>query len=543
MWKDNFNENNLMLGKQMFDNKKVTFIYKKNNIIDAEVTDDEVYYIHINLNNFEIINSNCSCASDKGRCKHVAAVLNDIFYGEDQLSLVTVNERNDILKHLLSSINRELLEKFIFTTITENPQLEFMFSKFMNEHYQENSEFHNIDQIFNELKYISDDDFSFDFYYKSQELISLLTDEMAEYIQQLDFNIQEYVIVDMIDYVLTNFQKLNYNLQKLISIDLFNAIDNCLDYIYLDENSNINMLTQSIIILLNDHYDNKLFTIIYNFVKNNFDLKIHFPYALDILEELITKLDEIENANYLKTNYKYDVYEIFQTYLSKANDVDQDRKDYFLEKYADNTSVIDYIIDDLIDTGKLNEAKKHLIDQLENGVISNNYIKLEKIYEHESDEENLIKLYKNIVMIYHPGHHWYTTKLKAFYDEESFKSTIIDMIKQMNDNSAINSLLYRFNLLDLLVEHLTSNYDFEEFKKYHDTLKSIYPEKIYPLYEPFLIDMAIITSNRETYKYMVDLLRELKSINGGEEITERISKLWKEKYFKRTAMMDELNKL
>ena len=181
MWKDKFNENNLILGKRMYDDKKVSFIHKKGEIIDAEVTDDFLYYIHIKLNDNKVEKSSCSCALDKGLCIHVVAVLNDIFYDEQAVEN-TENVRNEMLLDLLSSIDRDILEKFIFNTLLHNPELEFQFSNFMSKYYEGISKFDMIDKIFNEFLIVNNSSPSLENFYRLQELNRILADSMEEYI-------------------------------------------------------------------------------------------------------------------------------------------------------------------------------------------------------------------------------------------------------------------------------------------------------------------------------------------------------------------------
>lgn len=55
--------------------------------------------------------------------------------------------------------------------------------------------------------------------------------------------------------------------------------------------------------------------------------------------------------------------------------------------------------------------------------------------------------------------------------------------------------------------------------------------------------MAVRTSDRKNYAYLVSLLRKMKQIKGGSKLVEQIVGDWKVKYKNRPAMMEELRKL
>ena len=55
--------------------------------------------------------------------------------------------------------------------------------------------------------------------------------------------------------------------------------------------------------------------------------------------------------------------------------------------------------------------------------------------------------------------------------------------------------------------------------------------------------MAVHTSDRKNYAYLVSLLRKMQQMEGGSKLVEQIVAEWKVKYRNRPAMMDELRKL
>ena len=80
-------------------------------------------------------------------------------------------------------------------------------------------------------------------------------------------------------------------------------------------------------------------------------------------------------------------------------------------------------------------------------------------------------------------------------------------------------------------------------QEYENVLKKEYPEQILDKYRNEVNKMAVHTSNRKHYSYMVSLLRKMQQMKGGTKLVEQIATDWKVKYNNRPAMMDELRKL
>lgn len=80
-------------------------------------------------------------------------------------------------------------------------------------------------------------------------------------------------------------------------------------------------------------------------------------------------------------------------------------------------------------------------------------------------------------------------------------------------------------------------------QEYGRILQKEYPEEILQKYRTEVEKMAVRTSDRKTYQYLVSLLRSMKKIKGGSKMVEEIVDDWRRRYGKRPAMMDELRKL
>ena len=98
-------------------------------------------------------------------------------------------------------------------------------------------------------------------------------------------------------------------------------------------------------------------------------------------------------------------------------------------------------------------------------------------------------------------------------------------------------------LYDLLLE-VTLHYDgLTIVSQYRKDLMEIYPNELLDKYEKELDILTSHTSNRDTYRYLVRCLKEMKEIKGEIEKANTICNQWRKIYCKRSAMMDELKAL
>ena len=77
--------------------------------------------------------------------------------------------------------------------------------------------------------------------------------------------------------------------------------------------------------------------------------------------------------------------------------------------------------------------------------------------------------------------------------------------------------------------------------QYTRVLNDEYPEKLLQLYREIVEKQAESTGSRKHYYQIVEELRIMKSITGGDKIVDEIIKKWKVQYKNRSAMLDELN--
>ena len=79
--------------------------------------------------------------------------------------------------------------------------------------------------------------------------------------------------------------------------------------------------------------------------------------------------------------------------------------------------------------------------------------------------------------------------------------------------------------------------------QFTDILSKKYPEQLLQVYRESVEKKAKSTGSRKHYYQIVEELRIMKSISGGDKVVDEIIKKWKIQYKNRSAMMDELSLL
>ena len=134
-------------------------------------------------------------------------------------------------------------------------------------------------------------------------------------------------------------------------------------------------------------------------------------------------------------------------------------------------------------------------------------------------------------------------ELKKQYTAEEWLEKREEVFKKLPANAHIARLYKEEKMYDRLLSYVLNSPGLYALQEYENVLKKEYPEQILDKYKNEVNKMALHTSDRKHYSYLVSLLRRMQQIKGGTKLVEIIVGDWKVKYKNRPAMMDELRKL
>ena len=137
--------------------------------------------------------------------------------------------------------------------------------------------------------------------------------------------------------------------------------------------------------------------------------------------------------------------------------------------------------------------------------------------------------------------HEYYNELKLQYTEQEWIREREKVFLCFN-NYGQAQLLCEEKLYDRLWE-LLKNTDLHTVLGYEDVLLPKYAAEILQKYSDYLNHAAVQASGRKAYQEWARLLKRMRKIDGGKDLSRQIVSEWRIRYKNRRAMMDELKGL
>ncbi len=248
-------------------------------------------------------------------------------------------------------------------------------------------------------------------------------------------------------------------------------------------------------------------------------------------------------ATYEREKWILGYIQLMESSNYSIQDINQYCKDYW-----EYSRIREYYIDKCIELQNYDEAidvlkESMILDNGFRGLISDYSIKLKELYKLIGDEENYKKQLWQLVIKDRPANIEDFNELKSLYSQEEWINVREDIFKSLADCSNIDKLYLEEKLYDRLLEYALHVEDLYVVDKYFYILKELYPQELIQKYTEELNRLAIHTSNRKIYQMLVEYLRRMNTIKGGNQKVQEIVYQWRMKYRNRRAMMDELNRL
>lgn len=134
----------------------------------------------------------------------------------------------------------------------------------------------------------------------------------------------------------------------------------------------------------------------------------------------------------------------------------------------------------------------------------------------------------------------YIDKIKEISSEEDWQKVREELI----ENRLINKYEFmdREGMYERMISELEKSPSILDLKVCEHFLRNRYPERLRNLYVACVQEEINTANNRGKYRELISYLNRIKEYDGGEKIVGDIVKKWKEKFSRRLAMIDELNK-
>ena len=134
----------------------------------------------------------------------------------------------------------------------------------------------------------------------------------------------------------------------------------------------------------------------------------------------------------------------------------------------------------------------------------------------------------------------YVFKLKDVCSKEEWKSYLDVVLKHLKTTNLKLDFLNHEKLYEDMMDLILDSKDVMYMDQYESVLKGLFPERVLEFYLCYLQEEVEFVRNRKEYRRLMIYLQKISSIEGGYVEACRLAIEWRHVYFRRRAMMDEL---
>ena len=536
-WETYFQKRILDRGYEYYFDDHVEDLHINSNRIKAVVHGTDFYHVEIKLNGNQIIGMSCDCpyAQDGHNCKHMAAVLY-----EWQLSATYPVIDNS---KLVKEASEEDVRSFLIQVLDANPDIVESFKQYTQNEFSLTTMIDDLEGVcdsYSDGYHYIDYEFSRDFCDNYEDAVDKWLDLLKnkkQYSLAFQFLLKAYDIFDKLDiddnegetydvsfYIIDAWSNIIMCMEKSERIDAFNSLKQFLN--------NIRYSYDRIDIL----------QVFFNHLKGEDLLKLQ----IDFVKE---QLDYIESHNdILDREYVIDGFAKMYLELLKKNNASKKEINAIYKKYWECGSIRMDCIYTCINNEEYDEALDYIdkcIDlDYENQALMKRNIELKKdIYKKQGNTEAYREELKNLILFFDDTNIEDYIELRSCYLDKEWIKERDSIIEQLTPGRFLCEILETEQLYEQLIDVLLRSDDKYLLHQYTGLLSDEYPEQLLQVYRESVEKQAESKGSRKHYYQIVEELRIMKSITGGDKVVDEIIKKWKIQYKNRSAMLDELSQL
>lgn len=534
-WETYFQKRILDRGYDYYSDERVEDLRINSNRIKAVVNGTDFYHVEIKLNGNKIIGMSCDCpyAQDEHNCKHMAAILY-----EWQLR-VTHPEIDS--SQLVEDASEEDVRSFLIQVLDDNPNLVESFK-----HYTQNEI--SLDTMIDDLEGVCDSysdgyhyidyEFSRDFCDNYEDAIDKWLDVLKkrdQYSLAFRFLLKAYEVFYKLDIEDNGGETVALS---VIIISQWANIIMCMDDLErLEAFVELGQYLNS----MRDYYDSqKIIEIFFDCLSGKEFLKL----KLDLVKK---QLDYIESHNDI-LDREYALERFATTYLDLLKKSRASKKEISAihEKYWRYPPIRMDCIHACIDNKEYDKALGYIDKFIEFDYENQSLMKFDMmmkkdVYKKQGNREAYRKELKNLILFFNDTNLEDYVELRSLFSDKEWIKERDSIIEQLTPGRFLCEILETEQLYEQLLDVLLRSDNKYLLHQYTDLLSEKYPERLLQIYRENVEKQAESTGSRKHYYQIVEELRIMKSINGGNKIVNEIITKWKVQYKNRSAMLDELN--
>lgn len=553
-WKDLFQEHILARGEAYYFEGAVLELHKTEHGYHAVVEGTEDYEVDIEMEGGRVCEMYCSCpyAENGNNCKHMAAVLFEIEEQneEDILAEGTCpDDQEKEVEEIIERISEEELRSFVKGIAAQDSEIRnILMTRYavkIDEKQMERLK-QGVDQLvweYGDRSGYIDYRNALDFCWALENYLEDKVDTLIErkcYGQA--FALTNYVFqtignIDIDDSDGGTSQVANVCYDKWKKI-----LENC------SEEEKNEMFSWFMSHLSCDYVVDYMEDYMEDFLTHEFQNREMLEKMLKDLDERIemqtssTDCGSTWSARYGYENNIIKRLELMERLGFSAEEIREYRRQHW------RFSVVRELeIQENLNNGNLDEAirilqESKILDKEYPGLIARYSEQLISIYETQPDKEVYKKelLYyvfecpqNNLVHIY---------KLKKVCTDKEWDGYREKILKSPKNYNILYPFMEKEGMYEPMLECLKKETFIYNLDRYEKVLKEKFPEQVRDIYISYLPHEAERASNRNRYRELMKYLKKIRRYPRGKEKASEIAKNWRAVYYRRTAMMDEMQK-
>ncbi|WP_270469404.1 SWIM zinc finger family protein [Catenibacterium mitsuokai] len=536
-WETYFQKRILDRGYDYYFDERVEDLRINSNRIKAVVNGTDFYHVEIKLNGNKIIGMSCDCpyAQDEHNCKHMAAVLY-----EWQLRVIHPEIDSS---QLVEDASEEDVRSFLIQVLDDNPNLVESFK-----HYTQNEI--SLDTMIDDLEGVCDsysDGYHYIDYEFSRDFCDNYKDAVDKWLDILKKKDQYSLAFRFLLKAYEVFYKLDIEdnggetgALSVIIISQWANIIMCMDDLErLEAFAELGQYLNSV----RDYFDSqKILEIFFESLSGKEFLKLKLDLVKKQLD-YIESHDDIFNRGYAIEGFAKKYLELLKKNKASKKEISAVHKKYWeyipirmdcvytCINNKEYDKALDYI-DECIDFEYENQDRMKF------------NIKLKKdIYKKQGDIKAYREELKNLILFFNDTNLEDYVELRSLFSDKEWIKERDSIIEQLTPGRFLCEILETEQLYEQLLDVLLRSDDKYLLHQYTDLLSEKYPERLLQIYRENVEKQAESTGSRKHYYQIVEELRIMKPITGGDKVVDEIIKKWKIQYKNRSAMLDELNRV
>lgn len=475
----------------------------------------------------------CPYALDGHNCKHMAAVLY-----EWQLSATYPVIDNS---KLVKEASEEDVRSFLIQGLYDNPDIVESFKQYTQNEFFLTTMIDDLEGVvdsYSDGYHYIEYEFSRDFCDNYEDAVDKWLDllkEKKQYSLAFQFLLKAYEVFYKLD--IEDKECETFELSFTIISQWANIIMCMDDLERLEAFAELGQYLNS----MRDYYDRqKILEIFFDCLNGKEFLKLKLDFVKEQLD-YIESHDDIFNREYALEGFA-------KMYLDllRKNNVSNQEINVIYKKYWKCDSIRMDCVFTCINNKEYDKALDYIdkcIDlDYENQALMKRDIELKKdIYKKQGNTKAYREELKNLILFFNDTNIDDYIELRSHYNDKEWITERDSLIEQLAPGCFLCEILETEQLYGQLFDVILRSNNRDLLHQYTHVLNDEYPEKLIQLYREFVEKQAESTGSRKHYYQIVEELRIMKSITGGDKVVDEIIKKWKIQYKNRSAMLDELN--